>query len=203
MFAAIVTAIREWATEWGGIGLLVLGALDSSFLSFPQVNDILVIYLSIRQPERWIYYAGMSALGSLIGCSALYSLGRKGGEVFLRKRFKAGHVDRGLRIYEKYGLLAVIVPALLPPPTPFKLFVLMAGAGGVSPLRFAVAIVVGRGLRYFGQAWLAVRYGERALEMVRDHSAEVGIGLAVTIVLGALAVYLLKGRKRHGADAPA
>jgi membrane protein YqaA with SNARE-associated domain len=203
MFATIVSAIREWATEWGGIGLLVLGALDSSFLSFPQVNDLLVIYLSIRQPERWLYYAGMSAVGSLIGCFALFLLGRKGGEVFLRKRFKARHVDRGLRIYEKYGLLAVIVPALLPPPTPFKLFVLLAGAGGVSPLRFAVAIVIGRGLRYFGQAWLAVQYGERALDMVRDHSAEVGIGLAVTIVLAAVVVYLLRARGRRDAGAPA
>lgn len=195
MFASIVTAIREWATAWGGVGLLTIGALDSSFLSFPQVNDILVIYLSIKHPELWLYYAGMSAVGSLIGCSTLYFIGRKGGEVFLRKRFKPSHVDRGLRIYEKYGLLAVIVPALLPPPTPFKLFVLMAGAGGVAPLKFMIAILIGRGLRYFGQGWLAVKYGEHALELVRDHSAEVGLGLAVAIVLTALLVYVVKGRK--------
>jgi membrane protein YqaA with SNARE-associated domain len=201
MLGAIITAIREWATAWGGVGLLVIGALDSSFLSFPQVNDILVIYLSLRHPDRWLYYAGMSALGSLLGCLALYQLGRKGGEVFLRKRFKARHVERGLRIYEKYGLLAVVVPALLPPPTPFKLFVLMAGAGGVSPLRFTLAIVVGRGLRYFGQAWLAVQYGERALDMVKEHSGEVGIGVAIAIVLTAALVFFVRSRRGEGAAA--
>src|SRR5690349_17381932 len=115
MFATIITAIREWATAWGGLGLLTLGALDSSFLSFPQVNDILVIYLSIQNPGRWLYYAGMSALGSLLGCLALYYLGRKGGGAFLHKRFEPKTVDRVVRMYEKYGLLAVIVPALLPP----------------------------------------------------------------------------------------
>jgi membrane protein YqaA with SNARE-associated domain len=203
MFAGIVAAIREWATAWGGVGLLTIGALDSSFLSFPQVNDILVIYLSIRNPERWVYYAGMSALGSLIGCMALYALGRTGGTVFLRKRFKPGHVERVLRIYDKYGLLAVIVPALLPPPTPFKLFVLMAGAGGVSALRFVLAIIVGRGLRYFGQAWLAVTYGERALTMVRDHSAQVGIGLAAAIVLTAALIYVVKKRRGEADGAAA
>ena len=195
MFATIVAAIREWATAWGGLGLLVLGALDSSFLSFPQVNDILVIYLSINNPGRWLYYAGMSALGSLLGCSALYYLGRKGGGAFMRKRFSAGHVERVMRIYQKYGVLAVIVPALLPPPTPFKLFVLLAGAGGVSPTRFAVAIVIGRGLRYFGQGWLAVTYGEQALAMVRDRSAGAGLALAAAIVLAALVVYVVRGRK--------
>ena len=101
------------------------------------------------------------------------------------------------------GPPAAVLPALLPPPTPFKLFVLMAGAGGVSPLRFAFAILVGRGLRYFGQAWLAVLYGERALDMVKEHSGEVGIAVAVTLVLGALAVYLLKGRRRNASGAAA
>ena len=201
MLASILGTIQAWASEWGGIGLLIIGALDSSFLSFPQVNDLLVIYLSIKHPERWLYYAGMSALGSLAGCAALYALGRKGGEVFLRKRFKARHVDRGLRIYEKYGLLAVIVPALLPPPTPFKLFVLMAGAGGVSTWRFVLAIVVGRGLRYFGQAWLAVQYGEAALQMVKEHSGKVGLGLAVAVALTAVLVYVVRSRRTARAAA--
>ena len=201
MFATFLGTIQAWASEWGGIGLLVIGALDSSFLSFPQVNDFLVIYLSIKHPERWLYYAGMSAIGSLAGCMALYVLARKGGEVFLRKRFKASLVDRGLRIYEKYGLLAVIVPALLPPPVPFKLFVLMAGAGGMSTWRFVLAIIVGRGLRYFGQAWLAVQYGERALGMVKEHSGKVGIGLAVAVVLTAALLLFVRSRRTQRAPA--
>ena len=85
----------------------------------------------------------------------LYAVARKGGEVFLRKRFSAARVDRGMALYQRFGLLAVVVPSLLPPPTPFKIFVLMAGAAAVAPWRFGLAVVIGRGIRYFGQGYLA------------------------------------------------
>ena len=101
------------------------------------------------------YYAGMTTAGSLVGCFMLYAVARKGGEVFLRKRFSAARVDRGMALYQRFGLLAVVVPSLLPPPTPFKIFVLMAGAAAVAPWRFGLAIVIGRGIRYFGQGYLA------------------------------------------------
>ena len=191
----MLAALQAWASELGGLGLFVIAALDSSFLSFPQVNDLLIIYLSTRYPERMPYYAGMTTTGSLLGCFMLYSLARKGGEVFLRKRFSAARIDRGMALYQRFGLLAVVVPSLLPPPTPFKIFVLMAGAAAVSPWRFGLAIVIGRGLRYFGQGYLAVRYGERAIEMVKSHGAQVGSSLAVlALVLGG--IYYLVARQR-------
>lgn len=200
MMVAVVATIQEWATGLGGFGLLIVAALDSSFLSFPQVNDLLVIYLSTRNPERMPYYASMTTIGSLIGCFALYGVAWKGGEVFLRSRFKEAHVDRGMRLYQKHGLLAVVVPALLPPPTPFKLFVLLAGAARVSPWKFGVAIAIGRGIRYFGQGALAVMYGEQAIQLVRDNGVAVGIGLALTAVAIALIVYLRR-RGRESAEA--
>ncbi|HEX4915680.1 MAG TPA: VTT domain-containing protein [Vicinamibacterales bacterium] len=198
--SGIINAIQEWASELGGIGLFVVALLDSSFLSFPQVNDLLIIVLSTRYPERMPYYAGMTTVGSIIGCFLLYGVARRGGEVFLRKRLKGPFVDRAIALYQRHGLLAVVVPSLLPPPVPFKVFVLLAGAAAVSPVRFGLAVGIGRGIRYFGQGYLAVLYGEQAAEFMKAHGAEIGIGLAATAVLIALAVFFLR-KRRHGSAA--
>jgi membrane protein DedA with SNARE-associated domain len=122
-----------------------------------------------------------------LGCYLLYAVAWRGGESFLRRRFSSARVNRGLALYQRHGLLAVIVPSLLPPPVPFKLFVLLAGAARVSPLKFGAAIVIGRGIRYFGQGYLAVLYGERAAAMVQAHGTAVGLGLAaLAVVLGVI-----------------
>lgn len=198
--SGVLATIQEWASQLGGLGLFIIALLDSSFLSFPQVNDLLIIVLSTKYPERMPYYAGMTTIGSLIGCFLLYGVARRGGEVFLRKRLKGRYVDRAIKLYQRHGLLAVVVPALLPPPVPFKVFVLLAGAAAVSPVRFGIAVGIGRGIRYFGQGYLAVLYGEQAAEFMRDHGTAIGIGLAVTALVVAAAIFLLR-RRRHGSAA--
>ena len=195
-----IAAVQEWASELGGLGLFIIALLDSSFLSFPQVNDLLIILLSTKYPERMAYYAGMTTLGSLIGCFLLYGVARRGGEVFLRRRLKGRYVDRAMTLYQRHGLLAVVVPALLPPPVPFKVFVLLAGAAAVSPLRFGIAVGIGRGIRYFGQGYLAVLYGEQAADFMRAHGTAIGIGLAVAALAIGAAVFFLR-RRRHGSAA--
>jgi len=195
MIGSIVSFIQQWATEYGGLGMFVIAALDSSFLSFPQINDLLIIVASTKNPERMPYYAGMTLLGSFLGCFALYFVARRGGESMLRKRFKGRQLDRAFALYQKYGLLVVIVPSLLPPPVPFKVFVLLAGAAGVSPVKFGAAILIGRGIRYFGQGYLAVLYGERAADFMKQYGAEIGIGLAVVAVVAAIAVVKLRRRQ--------
>lgn len=196
MIATFLSTIQDWAMTGGGLAMFVIALLDSSFLSFPQINDLLIIVLSTKNPSRMPYYAGMTTIGSLIGCFMLYFVARRGGEAFIRKRIKGRHADRAIGLYQKYGLLAVIVPALLPPPVPFKLFVLMAGAAAVSPLNFGVAILIGRGIRYFGQGYLAVLYGERAAEFMKQYGAQLGIGLAITAVVIALVVVRLRRSKK-------
>ena len=196
MIATFFSTIQDWAMTGGGLAMFVIALLDSSFLSFPQINDLLIIVLSTKNPSRMPYYAGMTTIGSLIGCFMLYFVARRGGEAFIRKRIKGRQVDRAIGLYQKYGLLAVIVPALLPPPVPFKLFVLMAGAAAVSPLNFGVAILIGRGIRYFGQGYLAVLYGERAAEFMKQYGAQVGIGLAVTAIVIAIVVVRMRRAKK-------
>ncbi len=113
----------------GGPGLFAVAFLDSSFVSLPQINDILVV-LMVTQNKAWmLYYAAMATLGSVAGCYVIYYLAEKGGEAFLRKRLNAGTSERALALYQRHGLLALMVPALLPPPAPFKLFVLAGGRG--------------------------------------------------------------------------
>ncbi len=198
MLGGLLDRIQEWASSVGGVGLFIIAALDSSFLSFPQVNDLLIMFLSTRNPARMPYYALMTMAGSLLGCFILYGLAWRGGEMFLRKRFSGPRVDRGLALYQRHGLLAVVVPALLPPPVPFKLFVLLAGAAKVAPWKFGVAVAVGRGIRYFGQGYLAVLYGEQAAALVREHGAVAGLVLALVAVGIGIAYYRLR-RDRPGA----
>jgi membrane protein YqaA with SNARE-associated domain len=184
----------------GGSGLFLIALLDSSVLSFPQVADALVLLQSARHPQYMLYYAGMTTLGSLVGCFVLYAAGRKGGEVFLRRRFKGAHVDRAFGLYRRFGVLVVLVPALLPPPAPFKIFVLLSGAAGLSPLAFGLSVTIGRGVRYFAQAWLAAAYGERAGDFLARYGGEATAVLAALMLIGALA-YLLWNRKgRVAAD---
>jgi membrane protein YqaA with SNARE-associated domain len=195
MIATFLSTIQDWAGGLGGAGMFVIALLDSSFLSFPQVNDILIIVASTKYPSRMPYYASMTVIGSLIGCFALYVVARRGGESFMRKRMKGRYVDRALALYQKYGLLAVVVPALLPPPVPFKLFVLMAGAAAVSPIQCGIAVLIGRGIRYFGEGYLAVLYGEKAADFMKHYGAEIGIGLAVVAIVAAAIVFRMRRSK--------
>jgi membrane protein YqaA with SNARE-associated domain len=184
------------ALTLGGPGLFVIAFLDSSFISLPQINDLLVVLMVVRHKTLMPYYAGMATAGSVAGCYVLYLIAERGGEAFLNKRLKAGHTARALAMYQRHGLLALMVPALLPPPAPFKLFVLMAGVAGVKPLKFVTAIAAARGVRYLVLGALAIRYGDAALELMRTQGRTVAIWLAVAIVAAAMAFWLVSRRRR-------
>ena len=190
-----MSALSRWAADLGGVGLLILAALDASFLSFPQVADVLIVYLSTARPELMLYYAGMTTIGSVAGGAVLFLLARRGGEAFLQRRFKARQIERGLRFYARFGIFMVLIPALLPPPTPFKLLVLLAGASGLQPWRFLVALSVGRAVRYFGTGYLAVLYGERAIDILRVYGVRMGIALAIAVGLAGVAAYVWRKRQ--------
>ena len=191
---SFINWVYGFALGIGGPGLFTVAFLDSSFLSLPQINDILVV-LMVTQHKGWmLYYAAMATLGSVAGCYVIYALALKGGEAFLKRRLRAGHAERALALYQRHGLLALMVPALLPPPAPFKLFVLMAGVARVRPLQFVVAVAVSRGVRYLVLGVLAIWYGDAALELMRTRGREVALWLAALIVVGAVAWWWLRRR---------
>ncbi len=186
----LVAFIEPLAKGFGGVGLFFVTLLDSSFISLPEVADLAIVWLVIEHPSRWWYYALSSTAGSVAGCYVLYVLARKGGEAFLRKRFKDRYVAWGLGAFQKYGLLALIVPSLMPPPMPFKIFVLLAGVADVPPMTFLGALTFGRGFRYGGEALLAYLYGPQALDFIQHNLVRASLWLAGAIaVLGLVAIW--------------
>lgn len=180
----------------GGPGLFILAFLDSTFIALPEVVDILIVWSVIEYPQRWLWYGGMATAGSVAGCYVLYTLARRGGEAFLRKRLKADHITRGMQLFRRYGVLALIVPSLTPPPVPFKPFVLMAGVSSMPRARFLAAITAGRGIRYVGEAILALLYGRQALAFIHAHALQLTIALGVCIAAGLLGHYAYRKLRR-------
>jgi membrane protein YqaA with SNARE-associated domain len=179
--------IQAFALGLGAPGLFIVAFLDSSFLSLPEINDLLLIWMVTEHKARMPLYAIASTLGSIAGCIVLYYIGLKGGDALVRRRFHADRVDRALGVIQRNGVLAVLIPSLLPPPAPFKIFVLLAGVAGIPISRFALAIGIGRGVRYFGEGLLAVRYGDRAIAYLENNLRTMSlvlVGLIVVAILG-------------------
>jgi membrane protein YqaA with SNARE-associated domain len=197
---SFITWLYAAALGLGGVGLLVVAFLDSSFVPLPQINDLLVVLMVTQNKGRMLYYASMATLGSLLGCYVIYYLAERGGEAFLHKRLKKRkNLDKALGLYKRHGLLALMVPAILPPPSPFKLFVLAAGVAGVKPLQFVTAIAVARGARYLAIGILSIYYGDAALELMRTRGRDVALVVVGLIILAALVWWLLSRRRRAAA----
>jgi membrane protein YqaA with SNARE-associated domain len=185
--------IIVFATVLGAPGLFLISFLDSSVLSFPVINDLLLIQLSINRPERMLLYAAAATVGSVLGCVVLYFIARKGGEAFFHKN--AGVHGAAVRHWvERNGFVGVLVAALLPPPTPFKLFVFAAGVFEVPVGSFVLAVSIARVLRYFTVGYLAVRYGHHALPYLVQHKLQVTV---IVIIFVAISYLLSRVILRH------
>ena len=193
--SSFVDRIQALALGLGGPGIFLVAILDSSFLSLPEVVDLLLIYMVTEHKSRYVYYATSATLGSIIGCLALYFVGRKGDQ-WITKRFSAARVEKTMATFQRYGIMAVLIPSLLPPPAPFKIFVLLAGVAGISVPRFVVAITIGRGIRYFGEGALALYYGDRAMDFMRENARVVALSMVGLLVAG-LAAYVLTKKLRE------
>jgi len=190
---SFVTRIRALALALGAPGLFLIAVLDSSFLSLPEIADLLVVWMVTHHKSRFLLYAASATLGSLAGCLILYYLGRKGGAALVRKRFTPARVDRAMAAMKRHGVMAVLIPAILPPPMPFKIFVLLAGVAGISAAKFTLAVVIGRGFRYLTLSLLAVEYGDLALAFMHEHTVGVSVGALGVLAAGFL-IYLLVGK---------
>ena len=167
--------------------------LDSSLLSLPEVNDYITVARVANNPIEVYYFPLFPAIGSMIGCLALYRIARRGGE-FVTKRFHPKHLDRVKELYGKWGILALAIPALLPPPMPFKIFVAAAGVMNYPPMRFAVVIMISRLVRYYFWGILAYFFRDevrRMLDWLSAHLLEVMGAIVAAFVLFLIVRWLI------------
>jgi membrane protein YqaA with SNARE-associated domain len=187
--------IVAFAGTLGAPGLFLISFLDSSVLTFPVINDLLLIELSLQHPARMPLYALLASLGSVLGCLLLYFIARKGGEAYFRRKAGA-RAEVIKRWVEKNGFGGMLVAALLPPPTPFKFFVFAAGVFEVPLASYVSSISLARLIRYFGVGYLAVKYGNDALPLLGRHKMAVAIFLAVFAAASYLASRWILGEQR-------
>jgi membrane protein YqaA with SNARE-associated domain len=178
----ILVWLQGLVMAFGGGGLFVVTFFDSSLLSFPFFPDAVLIELCIANHVRMPYYTAMAAFGSLFGCMVLYFLAKKSGEAFFHKH-AGGKAEKIKEWVDNNGFLSAFIPAVLPPPFPFKPFILAEGVFQVPSRTFILAILLGRALRYGLEGILAVRYGDAALDYLKLHGWTFALSVLVLMVL--------------------
>jgi len=177
---------------------LVISFLDSSFIPFPGINDLALIVLASQHPARAPFYALLSTLGSLLGCYVIYGIARGGGRL-AAGRAAPNKEPRARRWLERNDFVAMLVMALLPPPAPLKIFVLVAGALRTNALRFGAALLVGRSFRFAVEAWLGARYGAQAEAYLKKNLTWASL-VTILVVIGL--TFLSRWWKRRQAARP-
>lgn len=195
-----LTSVKDFLVPFGAAGLFAIALLDSALIPLPGGPDAVMLLLSTQNPARMPFYALGATVGSVVGCLILYYISRRAGRRALEK-FTPEKQARVKELVDRYDVLSVLVASVLPPPFPFKLFVITAGVFRLSVVRFVIAVAAGRAFRFFLEGFLAVRYGEQAKELLARNYPVVGLGLAALIVLVFVVRGLLgrKGKRSGGA----
>ncbi|HKO63080.1 MAG TPA: VTT domain-containing protein [Pyrinomonadaceae bacterium] len=199
-----LSAIAQWLEEYivtvplyiAAPAMVLIAMLDSSLLSLPEINDYLVVARCYKYPSAVFYFPLFAALGSTIGCLLLYTIMRRGGQALLRRRFKPEKIQKVERAYEKFGVFAIAIPAILPPPLPFKIFVATAGTLEYPRWKFLLTIMIARSFRYYVEGILAVFYGKQVLLFVMDNGLVI-VSVAASLALVALLVYITVSRRKR------
>lgn len=178
----------------GALGVLAIGFIDAASIPLPGGPDVVVMALSHANHSLMPLYVLAAVVGSTAGSLVLYFAARKGGEAVLKK-FSAEKRARVQDLLDRYDILAMLLASVLPPPFPFKLFVLSAGAFKMQLWRFIAALVAGRGFRFLLEGWLAVKYGEQATDIFKHHYPKIGLGVAAAIIVIYLFNNLLRRRR--------
>lgn len=197
LLSFLVFAGWGWVVRLGGVGLIIAGVVDNSFIPIPGGMDILTIVLAAHRKDWWWYYAIMATIGSVIGAYLTFRLGRKGGEETLEKKVPEHEVERVYRIFRKFGFWAIFVPALCPPPAPIVPFVLAAGVLEYSRRKFLVALGSARFIRYSLVAYLGSRYGKGIYEWASQYFKPLLLALiGLAVVAAVVVIWYIKKRKK-------
>jgi len=198
-----VHAYSEWIKHvlvpLGPWGMLALAAVDGSFLGMP-LDAIFVYYVYTDRP-RFLVYVLLGAAGSALGSIVLYVVGYTGGEVLLRKRLPPERFEKIHESFEHHEFWALMFPAMLPPPAPFKIFVLAAAAFEMNFAHFLLAIFAGRFVRFLIEALLTLWLGPQIVTLTGNlfarHFMWILVGVGVLVVAG-----ILWRRAKRGRAAP-
>jgi membrane protein YqaA with SNARE-associated domain len=191
-----LTSVKDFLVPFGAAGLFAIALLDSALVPLPGGPDAVMLLLSTQSPARMPFYALGATAGSVVGCLILYYISKRAGRRALEK-FSAEKQARVKELVDRYDVLSVLVASVLPPPFPFKLFVITAGVFRLSVARFAVAVAIGRAFRFFLEGYLAVRYGEQAGELLKKNYPTVGLGVAGVVII----IFVARGfLRRKGKD---
>lgn len=178
----------------GALGIFLIALMDAAFIPMPGGPDVVVIALSIARPSLMPFYVFAAMAGSTIGSLILYFIALKSGQAALNK-FSPEKRAKVQKALDDYDIWAMLVASVMPPPFPFKLFVLSAGAFRMKLWRFVLAMVLGRGFRFVLEGILAVRYGEQATEILKQHSVKIGLSVAAILIVALLIKMLLNRRQ--------
>jgi membrane protein YqaA with SNARE-associated domain len=192
-----LSRVSEYLITFGAFGLFAVAFLDSTFVPLPSSADALLLLLSTAKPQWMPLYALMATAGSALGCWVLYLVSRRAGSRALSK-FSEAKQQRVKDWIDRYDIFSVLVATLLPPPFPFKVFVVTAGVFRFSLFRFMVAIIVGRAFRFLLVGYFAVRYGAEAKALLAKYYPWIGLALALGIVAFVIVKKLMK-RQSSGA----
>ncbi len=171
----------------GAWGVFAVATLDGAAVGLPM--DVVVGGYVAQNHGRWLLYVLMAASGSALGSLVIYAIGYKGGEELLRKRVSAARFERMHNAFEKHPFWSLMFPAMLPPPTPFKIFALGAAVAEMSISHFLLAIFLGRMVRFLTLAFLVLRFGPGIVNVVAAFFSHHFHWVLIAAVM-ALAVYL-------------
>jgi membrane protein DedA with SNARE-associated domain len=179
--------------------MFLVAVADSSFVSLPEVSDLLIVTAAAKEPGIAWEFVLATALGSVVGCLLLYEVGRRGGEKLAARFVARPKLLKAEMLLARYGAFAIAIPALSPPPMPFKGFVLAAGIFAMPRARFAATVFFARGLRYVIWAFLGAEYGDEAIGWVKHLDIWVQNHLLiVALFLGLfVAAFLFWWRSHH------
>src|SRR5882724_6256990 len=192
--------LLDWLKAFGPLGLFGISLVDSAGIPLPGGPDAVMIWLSANTPALMPLYALAATAGSAIGCTMLYLLARRAGVAAL-KRVTPEKRDRIENLLGRYDLIAVMVPAVLPPPFPFKPFVLGAAVFRLKTWRFITAIFIGRSVRFLIEGWLAIRFGEDAGRIIKQHGWKVLVAVVVLAASG-FTLSFFRARARRSKELP-
>ena len=183
---------------YGPLGLFGLAFLDSALLPLPLGQDAAMMLLTASRRELMPIYALAATAGSVAGCLVLYYISRRAGRRALA-RFSPARQERVKGLIDRYDVLALIVVSLLPPPFPFKLFVISSGVFRMNALRFALAIAVGRAARFFLEGVLVRHYGGQIQDLIARSFQRVGL-IGICLVLLIVAFFIARSLWRRRAS---